>query len=151
MSNINISESTTENIFREYYGIKTFVEKSAINDGYGFKSKNETGKKGYPDFFLDKNDYVIIVEAKAINHNEAKEQIKYYMNNNEINNKDIIGIAITGQNKEEIQIDYYIKLNCGNIEEIEDKNYFLSLHSIEKIYRKKKYGESLTDEKLNLY
>lgn len=57
-----ISETITENIFREFYGTNRFIEKSAIGTEYGFLSKNITGKRGYPDFFLDE-DLVIIVEA----------------------------------------------------------------------------------------
>ncbi len=44
------SETITESIFREFYGLESFIEKSAIPSHYGFKSKKGTGYKGYPDF-----------------------------------------------------------------------------------------------------
>lgn len=47
----NTSETKTENLLRDFYGSKTFVEKSAIPTVYGFKSKKGTKYKGYPDFF----------------------------------------------------------------------------------------------------
>lgn len=47
-----VSETKTENIFREFYEPNTFLEKSAIPDIYGFKSKKGTDYKGFPDFFL---------------------------------------------------------------------------------------------------
>jgi len=46
-----VSESITENIFREFYSKENFIEKSAIPNEYGFRSKNNTGEIGYPDFF----------------------------------------------------------------------------------------------------
>ena len=46
-----ISETITENIFREFYGANVFAEKSAISSGYGFTSKKGTSYSGYPDFF----------------------------------------------------------------------------------------------------
>ena len=50
-----VSETNTENIFRDFYGSTTFIEKSAIPDSYGFKSKKNTSYKGYPDFFKEVN------------------------------------------------------------------------------------------------
>lgn len=62
------SESITENIFRNFYGSKTFIEKSAIPKDYTFKTKKnikningiEFDNKGYPDFFKDLGDYQIL-------------------------------------------------------------------------------------------
>ena len=77
MSKKEISETITENIFRNFYGAETFIEKSAIPSTYGFVSKNGTDYKGYPDFFLDKDDYVIIVEAKAEKHEKLKKKYNF--------------------------------------------------------------------------
>ena len=49
----NNSETITENIFRNFYGTNTFIEKSAIPKSYGFTSKKGTDYNGYPDFFID--------------------------------------------------------------------------------------------------
>lgn len=89
MSKLSVSETTTENIFRNFYGATTFIEKSAIPSVYGFKSKKGSDYKGYPDFFKDDANYVIVVEAKAIKHSEAEAEVQFYMENNKIN-KDII-------------------------------------------------------------
>ena len=78
------SETITENIIRNHYGTLTFLEKSAIPDIYGFKSKKKTGFKGYPDFFLELDDYVIVVEAKADDQETAKEEVQWYMSKNHI-------------------------------------------------------------------
>ena len=48
---ITISETITENIFRDFYNNDKFIEKSAIPKSYGFISKNKTENPGYPDFF----------------------------------------------------------------------------------------------------
>ena len=79
-----ISETTTENIFRDFYEPNTFVEKSAIPSMYGFQSKRGTDYKGYPDFFLNNHSFAIVVEAKALNHSAAENEVKWYMENNKI-------------------------------------------------------------------
>jgi hypothetical protein len=56
MSTATVSETKTENIFRDFYGAITFIEKSAIPNTYGFRSKKGTIYKGYPDFFRDETD-----------------------------------------------------------------------------------------------
>lgn len=40
-NNLPVSETVTENLFRDFYGATTFIEKSAIPKEYGFRSKNE--------------------------------------------------------------------------------------------------------------
>ena len=87
------SETVTEDIFRNFYGLGSFIEKSAIPSCYGFKSKNRTQYKGYPDFFRDDTDedFAIVVEAKADDYKAACEEVAFYAANNEID-KDIINI-----------------------------------------------------------
>ena len=52
MARKKVSETVTENLFRDFYGANTFIEKSAIPSGYGFTSKKGTSYSGYPDFFV---------------------------------------------------------------------------------------------------
>lgn len=73
------SETTTENIFRSFYGANAFIEKSAIPREYGFVSKKGNGNEGYPDFFLDLGEFSIIVEVKATKHENAKMEVRFYM------------------------------------------------------------------------
>ena len=103
------SETVTENVFRNFYGAITFMEKSAIPSAYGFTSKNGTSYNGYPDFFCDRGEYCIVVEAKATDHKAAQEEVQYYMINNKIH-KDIVGISVSGQSSEDILVTYYLKL-----------------------------------------
>ena len=77
--NHNTSETKTENLFRDFYSVSAFIEKSAIPKEYGFKSKKGTSYKGYPDFFREEEDYIIIVGAKAINHKNASAEVQHYM------------------------------------------------------------------------
>ena len=150
MSKKEISETITENIFRNFYGSDLFIEKSAIPSNYMFKSKKGTDYKGYPDFFLDKEDYSIIVEAKAEKHEFAENEIQFYMNNNNIH-KDIIGIAISGQSIEKIKVTYYCKIiDNENIIKLKAKNTLLSLETLNKEYLLAKYGESISTENLIL-
>ena len=147
--NIRESETITENIFRNFYGTGTFIEKSAISKDYGFESKKGNGKDGYPDFFLDKNDYVIIVEAKATKHTDAETEVQLYMEHNSIE-KDIIGIAISGQTEEDYKVTYYKKYfgdEKSSRLDIDDK--LMTLSNINKIYKKTKYTELTTDEHLS--
>jgi len=142
------SETVTENIFREYYGANTFIEKSAIPSVYGFASKKGTNYAGYPDFFKMDEEYCIVVEAKATDHPAAQEETQYYLINNKIH-KDIIGIAISGQSVDNIKITYYLRLNGKTaFVTFPQENTFLSLSAIKKQYVKSKYGESVTTEAL---
>jgi len=125
-----------------------FIEKSAIPSVYGFTSKKGTNYAGYPDFFKMDEEYCIVVEAKATNHVAAQEETQYYVINNKIH-KDIIGIAISGQNVEDIRITYYLRLNGKSaFVTFPQENTFLSLSAIKKQYVKTKYGESVTTEAL---
>ncbi len=146
----NCSETKTENIFREFYGTAMFLEKSAIPSQYGFKSKNGTDYKGYPDFFLDRGLYAIIVEAKATIHEKAQDEVKYYLLNNKMKNKkDLIGIAISGQTKSALKVTYYCLLKGQKqIIELLPKK-LLKLESIEKTYLHQKNGDQISDAELN--
>lgn len=144
----NRSETITENIFRDFYGSKIFIEKSAIPASYGFISKQKTSQRGYPDFLLDTNNYVIVVEAKSDNINQANKDVKFYINNNNIT-KHIIGIAIAGQSKEALKVSYYLKRNNSN--RIEKFNFCDCLKSLEDLnleFFKKLYGDDITDNDL---
>lgn len=144
-----VSETTTENIFRNFYKNNNFIEKSAIPKSYGFVSKNKTGNKGYPDFFLDdkERDFIIIVEAKALKHSDA-EEVKWYMENNTIN-KTIVGIAVSGQEINQIKVSYYYKIRREKeIVKFQVKDKLLSIDNIEKALQKRVNGETISDEEL---
>lgn len=148
MTKNKVSETITENIFRGYYGSSEFIEKSAIPPKFGFKSKKNTGKNGYPDFFKCLDNYVIIVEAKAQNHLEAEKDVQSYMEVNSIKNQDKIGIAVSGQNESQIKVSYYIQFQGEKIEKLEIKDKLISIDNINKIYEKRKNGEATSDEEL---
>ena len=145
-----VSETKTEQIFRNFYGNDNFIEKSAIHKSYGFQSKNKTGNKGYPDFFLDdKNrDFAVIVEAKALKHSDAEEEVKWYMKTNSIK-KNIIGIAISGQESNQIKVTYYYKIsNQEEINKFQVRDKLLSLDNLNKALQKNISGETITEEEL---
>ena len=149
------SETKTENLFRKFYGTDTFIEKSAIPTDYGFVSKKKTGEQGYPDFFKDCNKYCIIVEAKADDFKLAVDEVQWYMKHNLIDDKDIIGIAISGQTKESVQVRYFCRLLkddvFSKVETLTDTEELLSLNNIEKIYTRKKYGDTISDAALTSF
>lgn len=139
-----ISETKTENIIREYYGTREFIEKTAIPNHYGFKSKKQTENIGYPDFLKETEENIVIIEAKAIQHSKAEEEVKYYMTENKIENKDIIGIAVSGQHINQIKVTYYYKIaNQNKIETFMTKDTLLTIEEITDKLKKHKYGESL--------
>ncbi len=142
------SETITENIFREFYGAKTFIEKSAISSNYGFCSKHNSLNQGYPDFFLEEEDYCIVVEAKANDQIRAIQEVQHYLLKNTIT-KDIIGLAVSGQKKSKIRVDYFLKISdeskCIHI--VEDSS-LLTLKNIYNLYWRNRYGESVTTENL---
>lgn len=145
------SESITENLFREFYGSQTFIEKTAIPLEYGFLSKRKnSNKNGYPDFFLDDNRYefVIIVEAKGNNHSQAQKDVKYYMRENKVT-KDIVGMAVSGQSGETLRVSYYLRLLADNkIIDLDLDEKLLSIDNIKKIYRKSRKKEITTEDHL---
>ena len=144
------SETVTENIFRDFYGPNTFIEKSAIPTSYGFISKKGTEYKGYPDFFKDREDYSIIVEAKADDIKKAEEEVVFYMLNNKIH-KDLVGIAVSGQSKDSLEVSYFFKsVDDSKILLSKVKNVLLSIDAINREYLITKYGESISTESLIL-
>ena len=144
-----ISETITENIFREFYGSSTFIEKSAIPTDFGFQSKkNSSTSKGYPDFLREEEDYIIVVEAKATSQSDAIVEVQHYMQKNNVT-KDIIGIAVSGQKLDDLKVDYFLKTNdSNNCLNIQEKSSLLTLKNIYNIYWQKRYGESVTAESL---
>lgn len=144
----NNSETITENIFRNFYGVNEFIEKSAIPNEYGFVSKKGTGYNGYPDFFKDLQDFCIVVEAKANDHIAACAEVKHYMQLNNIN-KDIFGIAVSGQDEASLNVTYYLKENnVDNIVEADYDDELLSIRNLIKIYKQTKKEEITTVESL---
>lgn len=144
------SETNTENIFRDFYGSKTFIEKSAIPTKYGFVSKKGTKNEGYPDFFLDVNsDYVIVVEAKPLDFEQAKEEVQFYMGNNKINKeKNIIGMAVAGQSEEKYKVAYYfLRKNSNKICSIPGTT-LRKVDDISRTVNKLVYGDTVSDEAL---
>ena len=145
---MKISETITENILRKFYGPNCFIEKSAIPNEYGFVSKKGGGAIGFPDFFKDCGDFVIIIEAKATKHDSAKNEVCQYLRNNEIT-KDMLGIAISGQTETDLNVTYFLRL-CGSdeITEISTVNKLYSIESIINIYKKSRKTELVTIEHL---
>jgi len=146
----NISETNTENVFRTFYGANTFIEKSAIPKEYGFVSKKKgSSNDGYPDFFKDQKDYCIIVEAKKLDLQQAEKEVQLYMKENKID-VDLIGIAVSGQTIETIQVSYFIKENgVDEIRRIEKVSALISLEDIDKLFKNFKYKNRTTIEHLN--
>lgn len=143
------SETITEGIFREFYGLGAFIEKSAIPSHYGFKSKKGTGYKGYPDFFRDNadEDFVIIVEAKADDFNAACEEVKFYALNNEIS-KDIIAISISGQSNRSYRSALFLLTENKVYTKLDTDGKLLQIKDIAKLYRKTKFGDAISTESL---
>ena len=148
MNNSKKSETITENIFRDFYGASTFIEKSAIPKEFSFKSKKNSDYGGYPDFLREEEDYIIVVEAKPKEQKKAIDEVKYYMSENKIT-KDIIGMAVSGQNIEDFKVDYFLKTNGSNeCKPIVTDSVLLKLDNILSLYKKNKYGDSISDEDL---
>jgi type I restriction-modification system DNA methylase subunit len=112
------SETVTENIFRDFYGVKTFIEKSAIPKDYRFKSKKGTTYAGYPDFLKADKDFLIVVECKAStkSHQQAEDEVKHYISNVS-GQHNVIGIAISGQGEEELQVTHFLSVTSSRVPE----------------------------------
>lgn len=144
----NISETVTENLFRDFYGSDTFIEKSAIPNEFGFQSKKGSSYKGYPDFLKEDEDFIIVVEAKASEQNDAINEIQHYLLKNKIT-KDLIGIAVSGQKNDDLKVDYFLRINDSKeCIHILKESSLLTLKNIYNLYWKSRYGESVTKESL---
>lgn len=145
---INTSETNTENIFREYYGAKTFIEKSAIPSKYGFKSKDKnSNRKGYPDFFKDCNDFVIIVETKPDNIKLAEDDVISYLTDNKIT-RPMVGMAVAGQTENDLKVTYYYKTKEIDVVKFDFYDCLLPIEEIEQKLIHAIYGDALSDEEL---
>lgn len=144
------SETITENLFRDFYGTNTFIEKGAIPKEYGFKSKKGTIYKGYPDFFLDDENesFVIVVEVKADDITAARDEVEWYAKTNKVE-KDIIAIALSGQSIDNYKAGLFLKMNGSSYKEIDVKEKLLPLSDIRRLYRKEKIGDCISDTKLH--
>ena len=147
--NAKSSETITEGIFRNFYGATTFIEKSAIPKEYGFKSKKNIEEAGYPDFFYETDKYVIVVEAKpqVKEYKKACSEAKFYAKVNDIT-KDIFAIGIAGQTEEEYRAGLFYIIDGESLKEFETDGKLLSLDDIDKIYRKVKYSDKISNEAL---
>ena len=148
MTKTKTSETITENLFRKFYEPGTFLEKSAISSAYGFQSKRGKNRKGYPDFFLETEDYCIVVEAKADNHSAAENEVQFYMLHNTINT-DIIGIAVSGQSGKSLHASFFLKYASEEqIVNFSSSDKLVDLALIRKQYLRLKQGGSISAEAL---
>ncbi len=159
MADVNVAETNTENLFRTNYGAKTFVEKAAIPKKHGFLTKENIGKNptdkdwskkgGYPDFFKECGEYDIIVEAKGTDHVSAEEQVRYYMEYNNINIP-MVGMAVSGQTKSKLKVTYYYSdgANKSDIKVMPIKDTFAGITDIKKSLTHCLYGDFLSDDEL---
>ena len=150
MGKKNNSETTTEGIFRSFYGATTFLEKSAIPKEYGFKSKKKgSNEKGYPDFFYETERYAIVVEAKPTlkEFSKACTEAKYYASNNKIE-KDIFAISIAGQTLREYKAGLYYIIDGSKIKEVDTNHKLLTLDAIKRLYKKVKFSDKISDDAL---
>lgn len=142
------SETNTENLFRNHYGSLTFIEKSGIPAWYGFKSKKGTQYKGFPDFFLELDDYVIVVEAKADDQEAAQSEVQWYMSKNTIQ-KNILGIAVSGQTIDTLKVNYYVKKESeSHINAFGCVDYLYTLEELEEEFENYIYGSPISDYEL---
>ena len=89
-----------------------------------------------------------MVEVKADDHIAACNEVKHYMQFNNIS-KDILGIAVSGQEENYLNVTYYLKENnIDNIVEADLDDELLSIKNLIKIYKQTKKEEITTVESL---
>lgn len=131
-----MAEGTTENLFREVYGASTFIEKHEIPKKFGFRSKREgSTDDGYPDFFKGMGDWLVVVEAKSgapgpkSSQAAAEADVRSCMTNNAVSDADLVGIALSGQTLETLEVTYFFRK--GGSDEIEVMEGLSALISVE--------------------
>ena len=72
-----------------------------------------------------------------------------YIQENKIN-KDIIGIALSGQSESELRVSYFFKAHGSTKkpQKLDISDTLLSLDAITKTHKKNKYGETVTEDEL---
>ena len=141
------SETRTENLFRGFYGITTFVEKSAIPAECGFKSKSGGDHVGYPGFYREEEDVAFVAEAKPDDHVSACNEVRFYLSNNDLK-CDLIGLAVSGQDAGHVKLTAFVRIDGAPPERLLSAGNFVSLKDLVKEYRNRKYGDSITDDGL---
>lgn len=154
-----MAESTTENLFREFYGASTFVEKRDIPKEFGFRSKRKGSiDDGFPDFFKDMGSWLIVVEAKSgepglrSDHAAALIDVRSYMTNNAVPHVDIVGIALSGQTLESLRVTYLLRRgDTDEVEEMEGLQSLVSLDALANYYDAAAHGDPLSDIELQRF
>src|SRR5699024_2352449 len=86
--------------------------------------------------------------SEGSKQSEAESDVQLYMKKNNIH-KDIIGIAVSGQHLNQIKVSYFYKLaEDNNIFKLQVKDKLLTLGNLNKVFNKKKHGETITDDEL---
>lgn len=154
-----MAESTTENLFREFYGASTFIEKRDIPKTFGFQSKRAGSTvDGFPDFFKDMGTWLIVVEAKSgelgprSNHAAAVADVHSYMTTNAVPHTDIIGIAVSGQTLDALQVTHFFrKAGTEEVEELDEPRALVNLDALTKHYEAAAHGDPLSDAELRRF
>jgi len=154
-----MAESTTENLFRKFYGASTFIEKRDIPKKFGFRSKREgSTDDGFPDFFKDMGSWLIVVEAKSgepgprSDHAAAVADVQGYMTTNAVPHTDILGIAVSGQSEESLRVTHFFrKADAEEIEELDEPRSLVSLEALTKHYEAAAHGDPLSDAELRRF
>ncbi|MFA5782135.1 MAG: N-6 DNA methylase, partial [Bacteroidales bacterium] len=167
------NERITENIVREHFNNDLLMNSDEIitikeqkDDKYSYlfdnASKNEKGNKGYPEFIISfkrYSNFLIIVECKgSVNYHKsidgqkpkdyAVDGILHYMNSIIKKNKElsILGIAVSGTNKEELKVSNFLYKN-EKLTELQDKE-LLSFNSYFKLYDLQSFSLDLQNLKI---
>ncbi|SDN68629.1 Type I restriction-modification system, DNA methylase subunit [Actinomyces ruminicola] len=154
-----MAESITENLFRTFHGAQTFIEKHDIPKEYGFLTKKDGGTDaGYPDFFKDMDEWIIVVEAKSgapgpkTSHAAAEAEVQGYMANNAVPDVDIVGIAVSGQTMDSLKVTYYFrKGGTDDVEVIDGLTALMPLDALAKHYQAVAHGDPLSDIELRRF
>ncbi|MFJ4220037.1 class I SAM-dependent DNA methyltransferase [Curtobacterium luteum] len=154
-----MAESTTENLFREFHGPSTFVEKRDIPKSFGFRSKRVgSADSGYPDFFKDMGGWLIVVEAKSgrpgprSDHDAAISEVQDYMLYNAAHDVDIIGIAISGQTAESLRVSYFFRADGSDeVEEMQGLHALITIDDLARRYDAVAHGDPLSDTELRRF
>lgn len=157
-----MAESTTENLFRDFHGASTFIEKHDIPKTFGFVSKKvgggDAGNAGYPDFFKDMGDWLVVVEAKSgkagakSSHAAAEAEVQGYMSSNAVPDVDIVGIAVSGQTLDSLTVTYFFRQGgTDEIEVMDGLDSLMTLDALEKHYQVAAHGDPLSDAELRRF
>ena len=148
-------------IFDQMYMDEQKSTRDRVQTLFATASKSQTGKPGYPEFIIGFNSnskILIVIECKldvarheSKKHNKPKDYavdgVLHYVDcaNNVDNSFNIIGIAVSGRKKGELEVSHFYSEAGSNSYVATEDNKLLSIQSYLKLHQNELFAKELSN------